>query len=1638
MEEIKGYRVIELIGKTEHAKLYRVRKRHSKEILRLKIAREPNPEANSLIAREFHILSKFDSENILKVLDYGSAQNGQAYFTSEFVPGETIYKWFRGYSSEFIDAILQLLNAIVQLHDQGYFHGDLKPEHALYDPELKRVCLIDFGFASLVDDWKAPRGSIGYIAPEVLKGFCVDQRSDLYSLGVMMYEILSGSRTGDGLSSKVGIGSTISLRNIDTKTPVEVREVVQRLVSSEPALRPTVGAIYETLVSCASQERRRKSLPAVSLPRLHFADVGQIVRRLGQPKNLKGKTYIICGDKGHGKTRNINELRFKYLMSKCDLIFYSPIQTRTFLEEISDHAQCDTEFGETKDRVEVFERIVRALKTKTRKSNRFLAILVDDLHELVDVDHAFFRYLGFSMADSRILLIATSKPSAEISKMGFDVVQLKVFTEKQLRELLKRTLVKIVNENVLCDWMYKVSGGNPLFVSELLKYLFHRKLLYYEENQWHLKSEELKTMRYPNSVNEVVLRKIEELDIHCLNILQILALYNNPLEPVIIIEIAGMKALEAVEYLRHQGFIKVAKIGGRLAYMTASKITSEIINRNMTHETKSLNYRQFFGVVKEKFGEAPEYYPILAELAKACKNAEDTIGYSLKAAEGCERRYDYEAGIELLERALEHARDVAPDKVAFWLTKIGTFAQKLGDSAKAGEKYLEALKHTNRKSAKFDLYHQLGITSQQRGNYRKAISYFEEALALATKKDSNYVTAMNNLSYSLMCQGKYSDARRMLEKSMSVAGAMENSKLEAKTLYLIAVLEWYLRDYDDAVETAGKALKLARTNRDVASDAQCMILLGSLYQQKGDFEEAEKAYDAAIQSLHTIKDTNALVSAMVNQALIIERLNRIVRATQLLETALNYSRRLGNTSMTASILVNLANIYERKCDFSKAISLNQQAKEMDDNAVKPLFNLSMLYYKQGSIAAAEIVLNEALAKFDDASYYFALALIKGHTGRVVEAKSDIESGLRKMMAGEVDFFRKMESYLKVIEFYYNIRRYQECNKHAQEAVHFMPAGSRESIIVHAVSDLCCYHTGEADLLDVSLYLDRLKKTGCLYDWAALKRKEIEALCARGRVDATARIITELLEAEEIFAGTGAGMELSKTQALKSQILVEVANQRKGQTISQDSLRLFQRMSELINRHLGDDDFAEKMLDLVIPATGAERGALFLTEQGKIKLMVGRNLDKKTISDARKMSKSVIRQARKKGVMICAENALTDRRFKGSRSVILNKIHSLMCTPLVAGTKILGAVYLDSRRAFGLFGKEERDFLCAVANFVASVIEKSKAFQRTKEQNVYLRAKSFAEFAKEYLVGESEAIEEIRSAIAKVADTDSTVLITGETGCGKGIVARIIHQRSVRKIGRFVSVNCGGLPETLFESELFGFKRGAFTGAHSDKLGLFEEANKGTLFLDEISNAPLATQGKLLDAIETKKIRRLGDTSVRKVDVRLISATNQDLRKMMASGLFRPDLFYRISVITIHVPPLRERMIDLPILAEYFLEKYTYEMNKSFVGFDRRTLKVMLAYSWPGNVRELANAIERAVIFSSGRYIAPADMKLDWGFLRKNAIEHRYKRNSKQEVVEALNAAKGNVSLAARILGVTRATMYNRIKKHKIQISKKYL
>jgi len=335
-----------------------------------------------------------------------------------------------------------------------------------------------------------------------------------------------------------------------------------------------------------------------------------------------------------------------------------------------------------------------------------------------------------------------------------------------------------------------------------------------------------------------------------------------------------------------------------------------------------------------------------------------------------------------------------------------------------------------------------------------------------------------------------------------------------------------------------------------------------------------------------------------------------------------------------------------------------------------------------------------------------------------------------------------------------------------------------------------------------------------------------------------------------------------------------------------------------------------------------------------------------------------------------------------------------------------------------------------------LIERLVEHQGLMEENVSLQRKLEERYRFENIIAKSAKMRQVIEVIKVIAKSNATVLITGDSGTGKELVARAVHSQSYRKDKPFIAVSCAALPESLLESELFGHEKGAFTGAHVQRRGKFEVANKGTLFLDEIGEMSANIQVHLLRVLEEKEFTRVGGNELVKVDVRVISATNKDMKKAIASGQFREDLYYRLNVVTIELPPLRERKEDIPLLAQHFLKKFAVENQKEITDFSPEATDFLLKYEWPGNVRELENAVERAVILAQNAYIEVADLHQENLLVTHSAPPERSLKELEREyILNVLNETDGNYSKAARILGTSRATLYNKIRAYGLAVKK---
>jgi len=454
-----------------------------------------------------------------------------------------------------------------------------------------------------------------------------------------------------------------------------------------------------------------------------------------------------------------------------------------------------------------------------------------------------------------------------------------------------------------------------------------------------------------------------------------------------------------------------------------------------------------------------------------------------------------------------------------------------------------------------------------------------------------------------------------------------------------------------------------------------------------------------------------------------------------------------------------------------------------------------------------------------------------------------------------------------------------------------------------------------------------------------------------------------------------------------------------------------------------------LMDTVVELTRADKGFLVLFEDGVPVVKVARNVQRENIEGAvTQLSDSILAKVVREQQPVIVSDALNDREFKSSVSVMNLKLCSVMCVPLTDRGELFGLIYLGSNRVVSLFEPSMLDAVTVFASHASLLIRNAMSLDDLRASNASLRTqleeKRFGE-----IIGSSERMQDIYRKIRKVAPTDISVLITGETGTGKELIAREIHRRSDRGDKPFVVVNCGAIPENLLESELFGHVRGAFTGAIATRDGRFQAAHQGSLFLDEIGEMSVSLQVKLLRALQEKVVTKVGETRPETVDIRVIAATHKNLDQEIAANRFREDLYYRLNVVGIHLPPLHERGEDLMLIARYLIKRYVEEYNSKVKGFSPQCVMMMKKYSWPGNIRQLENRIKKAVIMSERMQLAPEDLELSDQDLEPvmplNQAREDFQRRYINEVLARNN---GNRTKTAHDLGVDPRTIFRHLER----------
>ena len=870
--------------------------------------------------------------------------------------------------------------------------------------------------------------------------------------------------------------------------------------------------------------------------------------------------------------------------------------------------------------------------------------------------------------------------------------------------------------------------------------------------------------------------------------------------------------------------------------------------------------------------------------------------------------------------------------------------------------------------------------------------------------------------------------------------------------------------YKEALKLSTNAIRAAKLLGDTSEQARNLVTHGTISQHLDQYAEAERSYKDALDYFAKEGFKDGLLVVHNNLASILDLRGRPKEAALQCTKALAIAKALGNRYAMARILPHLGSaLYQRgwldeaKKKIDEGLELCEQDGFREAGALSHCFRVQVLL-AQGDIDGARASVSRALelSKEIDSEYNLLQAQLAQASvsnaeqdfGKASETVSSLLSKAEHLDRRDISWARRLRA-----EAALGLGEYDSAQRDISKGL----SAARDAGAIREEA-LCL-----ALFARIREAQEDYPKAIELANEALKIFKKMEAFLEIGMV---AEYLSDLLLRTENRSDALLSLELARDQfagldmkeeAARIDDKIETLRWGDRSELERGSLavKALYKVTRLFESLLDLDELLNRVMDAIIEILGAERGLIMLKdpETGALLTRVARNVDKQTIEDVTRISKSVIQRVVDLGKPLVTTDAQSDPRFHESKSVSLYDIRSIVCVPIVINGEVGGTFYVDSSLAATVFTKQDLYLLSAFAAQASMAIEKAmllEELQLKKEslqaENIDLREAIAPQLSFDNLVGESGLMQDVFKKIKQVADTQVTVLIEGESGTGKELVARAIHYNGVRKNEPFVKINCAAIPENLMENELFGHEKGAFTGADERRIGKFEVADKGSLFLDEIGDLPIGLQAKLLTAIENKEFQRVGGTQTIRVDVRILTATNQNLQRLITQRCFRKDLFYRVNEVPIRLAPLRQRKGDIPPLVYHFIEKYGGDRSPHVSSIEKRALSLLVEYDWPGNVRELESAVKRALMDASGNALT----KSCFGFLPTGRPGAQLSRSEKvaqfvnglleegmtlkqmlavmeEEVLRrAIDAEGWSIRKAAQELGISRNTLKSKL------------
>jgi len=1573
--------------------------------LALKLLRSDLPSLIEALRFEFRTLQSIAHPSLCPVHHFGflsptvdpSLSQATCFYTAEAIVGVTLDLHAKSHTwDEALPPLLHALDALRFLHRAGIRHGDFKPANVLVRADTSGV-LVDLGCASPLDMPPSARvsGTPAFLAPEILRGDASDARADLFSVGVTLRRLARLTRS---------------------PPPKAHADLLQSLTQPDPNQRPS--SVDEVLLALGVTPA---PIPPAATWRGRFVGREPLLSAAQRAidallTDSEGPRILsVLGYDGVGRSRLLQEIEWQ-AQPRCRVL-RAGSRSHSPVEDLLSRALQDP-VGPG------LLQIVDAIHRLATGPHGPLLLLFDDVHRLSHDQHQHLLAVARSLSpQSRVLLLCATTPDHPLS----------IDAQHELR-------VDPLTPTDLSQWL------EPAFPPAIVTAI-HRA-----------------TGGYPDAVNAAVglLRTGTEFDIT--HVHDSVALNDQRARAVIAMSPTDQRAV------------------GLLALLEEPVTTSQAQQLGVSLDTlQSLRTAGFLDrqAAEWKLTRTGEAVPLVKLLPSAlCAELHARVadwflgvhetGADAAAAAHAERVARIALHLVLADRLLDAVRLLQSHEAA------------ADHAPRAWARCLQAVLKDGRldTTTRREMLLLAARTERTAGRAREALSLIQtvpshEAPATIRAR----VEAETGACHAAL--GHSNEAERCLQSALGDA--------TDPTLRTV-VLEHLARSliHRGAYEQAKSTCHMARETGEAVPELLCLEAMACSYL--GHAEQAWSLVQKSKQLLATTGRPRTHVRAITTLALHDLREGNLDRATAGLEEALTLARRHGLADHVANLCLNLGVALHQRGVWDQALLTYEQGLRMatalgrKPTEASLLCNLAKAHADLGDFERAGRFADRARGLASRLSLPLLVASADAVQADIEQAQGHTQEALARLLAARTAFDASgsveelVEVELQRAEIAIDggdvaqARQYlASCEERTQPRDGYLTARlslARSRVLASEGREAEALNSGERALASFRAAGHRDAEAEAHLLLSTLASAQAAPHLAETHLSAARalweRAATSLPAAERAAFWTHPRRIRARPE--------EPSPTAPPRDLADSRMRRLLDINKRLNSSLRMEDVLRETMDAAIELTGAERGFVLLQEQDasgrpKLTVAVARNVDREQVGRSHlKFSKGIARRVIQSGQLVVSTNAVQDGRFEGEASVHAMQLKSVVCVPIHSPQGVLGALYLDNRFQPSKFSSEDVDLLMAFADQAALALRNARLMGALAQRNDQLeterrRVQELAEgqaaeidrlheqvqetrrslsrrFDYGAIVGASEAMQRVFDVLDRVTDTSIPVLIQGESGTGKELIARALHDNGPRRKRRLVSINCAALPDLLLESELFGHVRGAFTGADRDHEGLVIQAAGGTLFLDEIAELSLPTQAKLLRALQEREVQPLGASHALPVDFRLVCATNRNLQEQVARGAFREDLYYRIAVVVVPVPPLRDRTEDIPALTEHILRRVVPRSRGVAPTLSATAMRKLLRARWPGNVRQLENALTRATVLAQGETIDASDIELPEDTPPRSetsAGRATFEQAERARIIELLESHRWNVRKVAPLLGLPRSTLYRKLARYGIAV-----